>query len=173
MALATSRLSWKQIHRSWICRADVSRCLHAVDRHREWQGAGTSSRHAATAALSLRIYSSEECPLCDGLKEKLDALRERAKFQLDIWANMQVEVRSIIGTAVVTGAPAGCRGHEIVQAIDVDQDQHLKDKYRMRIPVLEVEAAGGEWKELPFQSPRLTADALGKRLEKHISEVIQ
>lgn len=54
----------------------------------------------------------------------------------------------------------------------MDADQQLKDKYRMRIPVLELEA-NGEWKELPFQSPRMTADALGKRLEKHIADAQQ
>ena len=60
----------------------------------------------------------------------------------------------------------------VVQAIDVDSDEDLKDKYRMRIPVLELEA-NGDWKELPFQPPRLTADALGKRLEKHINDITQ
>lgn len=64
------------------------------------------------------------------------------------------------------------RAQFAVQAIDVDSDEHLKDKYRMRIPVLEF-GANGEWKELPFQPPRLTADALGKRLEKHIRDVDQ
>lgn len=60
----------------------------------------------------------------------------------------------------------------VVQAIDVDSDEDLKNKYRMRIPVLELEA-NGEWKQLPFQPPRLTADALGKRLEKHINDISQ
>ena len=50
-------------------------------------------RHIATAALSLRVYSAEDCPLCDGLKDKLEALRERGKFQQDMWSNMQIEVR--------------------------------------------------------------------------------
>lgn len=54
----------------------------------------------------------------------------------------------------------------------MDTDKGLKEKYRMRIPVLAVDA-GGEWKELPRQSPRLTADALGKRLEKDIVGLLQ
>jgi hypothetical protein len=57
-----------------------------------------------------------------------------------------------------------------MQAIDVNSDEELTVKYRMRIPVLTVQR-NGEWKELPFQSPRLHADALGKRLEKCISEL--
>lgn len=93
MALAASRHSWKQLNRSWVYRADASRCLCAVDRDTGRRDHHTLSQNTATAALSLRIYSSEDCPLCDGLKDKLEALRERGKFQQDIWANMEIEVR--------------------------------------------------------------------------------
>lgn len=55
-----------------------------------------------------------------------------------------------------------------MQVIDVDTDQALQAKYRMKVPVLSYER-DGEWKELPFQSPRLHAEALGRRLEKIIS----
>lgn len=60
----------------------------------------------------------------------------------------------------------------IVQVFDVDEDEALKEKYRMKVPVLAYQS-GDEWNELPFQSPRLTADALGKRLEKIITEQLQ
>lgn len=53
--------------------------------------------------------------------------------------------------------------------VDVDTDQDLQAKYRMKVPVLAYER-NGEWRELPFQSPRLHAEALGKRLEKIITE---
>lgn len=98
MALAASRQGWKQLHSSWARRSDVSRCLCAAGP-RELHHNGHAvlfrarPRHIATAALSLRVYSSADCPLCDGLKEKLEALRERGKFQQDIWSNMRIEVR--------------------------------------------------------------------------------
>lgn len=56
-----------------------------------------------------------------------------------------------------------------MQVINVDEDEALREKYRMKIPVLAYER-DGQWTELPFQSPRLHADALGKRLEKIITE---
>lgn len=173
MALVASRHGWKHIQRSWMYKGDISRSLCAVSRREVDAGMykKVPCRQISTAALSLRIYSSEDCPLCDGLKEKLEALRERAQFQPDMWANMQVEVRPNQAPTLYRQGTASL-DRLFVQAIDVDADQHLKDKYRMRIPVLEFDA-GGEWKELPFQSPRLTADALGKRLEKHITEARQ
>lgn len=56
-----------------------------------------------------------------------------------------------------------------IQVVDVDEDKALRDKYRMRVPVMAYES-NGQWRELPFQSPRLHAEALGKRLEKIITE---
>lgn len=46
------------------------------------------------AALNVKIFSAQNCPLCDGLKEKLEALRQRSQFQEDIWTGMQIEVCS-------------------------------------------------------------------------------
>eukprot|EP00892_Ulva_mutabilis_P009007 jgi/Ulvmu1/6479/UM003_0110.1 len=106
----------------------------------------TSARRLATrAGLNFKIFSAQDCPLCDGLKDKLEALQQRSQFQEDFWTGMQIEV------------------------VDVDTDQELRDKYRMKVPVLAYES-NGEWTELPFQSPRLHAEALGKRLEKIITE---
>lgn len=61
------------------------RCCHASD-----------NGEASTAgSFKLIVYSKQECPLCDKLKDKLEALIGRAAFSASPLANAQLEVRDI------------------------------------------------------------------------------
>ena len=49
-----------------------------------------------TVPLKLIIYSKQDCPLCDKLKEKLDAIVDRASFvPTSVMRNVEIEVRDI------------------------------------------------------------------------------
>lgn len=52
---------------------------------------------AAPAPFKLVVYSKADCPLCDKLKEKLDAIQARAAFAPSVLAGVAVEVRDIAG----------------------------------------------------------------------------
>ena len=43
-------------------------------------------------AVGLRLYTKPNCPLCDGLQEKLTAVRSKAAFTGGFWAAVDVEV---------------------------------------------------------------------------------
>lgn len=77
------------ITRAW--RASIARSKNTLnvrpDRHR------CPSRYVVSrAGLNFKIYSAEDCPLCDGLKDKLEALKQRSQFQEDFWTGMTIEV---------------------------------------------------------------------------------
>jgi hypothetical protein len=50
-------------------------------------------------SFKLIIYSKEDCHLCDGLKEKLAALLERASFVPSVLSGVELEVRDISGNS--------------------------------------------------------------------------
>lgn len=54
-----------------------------------------SGGDAASATFKLIVYSKEDCPLCDKLKEKLEAMRDRAEFLPSILTGVELEVRDI------------------------------------------------------------------------------
>lgn len=47
---------------------------------------------AERAGLNVKLFSAQDCPLCDGLKDKLEALRQRSQFQQDFWTGLSIEV---------------------------------------------------------------------------------
>jgi hypothetical protein len=71
------------------------------------QTPATPARHLACAAgddataslddvpFRLIIYSKEDCPLCDKLKERLNAIQERAAFVPSVLSGVPMEVRDI------------------------------------------------------------------------------
>jgi len=50
---------------------------------------------AAPAPFKLVVYSKEDCPLCDKLKEKLESIMDRAAFMPSVLSGVELEVRDI------------------------------------------------------------------------------
>eukprot|EP01025_Chloroclados_australasicus_P017349 TRINITY_DN18826_c0_g1_i5.p2 TRINITY_DN18826_c0_g1~~TRINITY_DN18826_c0_g1_i5.p2 ORF type:complete len:150 (-),score=16.94 TRINITY_DN18826_c0_g1_i5:446-895(-) len=93
------------------------------------------------AALKLRLYTSSNCPLCEGLHSKVQAVIAKAEFMPSIWTDASLEV------------------------IDVETQPEAWEEYRSQVPVLLADLGPQQgWQELPRQAPRLSADATGKRL---------
>eukprot|EP00887_Chlorella_sp_A99_P004081 scaffold23.g4081.t1 len=126
-------------------------------------GAGDGGA-AALEPLVLVIYSKEGCHLCDGLKEKVEALLGRAEFLPCALTGARLEVR------------------------DIATNPAWEQAYAMTIPVLaaarhdgsdEVSAAGVVIERgrveaacaapIPRPSPRLTADGLQRHIERFLA----
>ena len=91
------------------------------------------------------IYTKETCPLCDGLKDKVTAILERAPFT---------------GSAL--------NGFTI-QPRDIMSNPEWEQRYSMEIPVLAVVRTDGSEHVVPRQSPRAPVD----RLEQAIVEALE
>ncbi|KAL4544539.1 hypothetical protein Ndes2526B_g00500 [Nannochloris sp. 'desiccata'] len=126
------------------------KCTFTAPAH---QQLGSRRRVAITAAgdgatassFKLIVYSKEDCPLCDKLKEKLEAILDRAAFMPSILSDVELEIR------------------------DVSTNPAWKAAYSMSVPVLAVASSdGSNEREVPRPSPRLTADMLEKHLDKHL-----
>jgi hypothetical protein len=112
-----------------------------LDRRRGAPGPAASRqlRLAATATASppppppppapfkLVLYSKQDCPLCDKLKEKLGALMDRAAFMPSLLSGVELEVRDIddrpewaarYGMAVPVLAAAPLDGGVEVRGVD-------------------------------------------------------
>ncbi|KAL4439702.1 hypothetical protein ABPG75_002703 [Micractinium tetrahymenae] len=108
-------------------------------------GTGGSSG-SADQPWRLIIYSKEGCHLCDGLKDKVEALLERAEFLPSVLSAAELEVR------------------------DIAARPEWESKYAMSIPVLAASAADGSGEvEVPRPSPRSSADALQRHIEKFLA----
>lgn len=95
--------------------------------------------------FKLIIYSKPDCPLCDGLKEKVSGLLRRAEFQQSLLSGAKLEVR------------------------DIMSNPEWEAAYSMAIPVLAHSALDGSHEQkVPRPAPRLSAD----RLERHIVEAL-
>lgn len=85
--------------------------------------------------------------MCDGLKEKVEALLERAQFMPSALSAAELEVR------------------------DITSNPQWEAKYAMSIPILAMAAADGSGEvEVPRPSPRYSADALQKHIEKFLAQ---
>ena len=81
-----------------------------------------SSVHASSQQSrkkALVIYTKDECPLCDGLKDKISGILARARF---------------------TGSQISCFGLEIR---DISGNSEWLSKYSMEVPVLAVRSEEG------------------------------
>lgn len=103
-----------------------------------------SSSSSPSSLPALIIYTKETCPLCDGLKDKVQAILDRAPF---------------------TGSEL--KGFKI-QARDVMSNPEWESRYSMEVPVLAVVRPDGSEHVVPRQSPRAPVD----RLEKVILETL-
>eukprot|EP00878_Enallax_costatus_P009143 GHUV01009557.1.p1 GENE.GHUV01009557.1~~GHUV01009557.1.p1 ORF type:complete len:148 (+),score=40.88 GHUV01009557.1:322-765(+) len=105
------------------------------------------SRRTSLACCSqhnFRLYTKPDCPLCDGLKDKLQGLIDRAEFMPSFLTGATLEVR------------------------DISSNAAWQDAMHLSIPVLAVADADGEEVILPRPQPRITAD----RLQRHLQEAL-
>ena len=65
------------------------------------------------------VYSKDECPLCDGLKDKISGILDRAPFSGSELKDYSIEVRDIL------------------------TNPSWEEKYSMQIPVMAVEQSDG------------------------------
>lgn len=100
--------------------------------------------------LGLVLYSKPDCSLCDGMKEKLEAVMDASHFTSGLLSNVDLEVRDI------SINPAWWEAHG------------------NSVPVLYLSLAGEEVEvKLPKPVVRLNASRLGKRIEDQIREHLQ
>lgn len=98
-----------------------------------------------SAPFRLIIYSKDNCPLCIGLKEKVEALIERAAFVPSILSKADLEVR------------------------DIADNPAWQAAFEMQVPVMaQADIDGANERALPRASPRVTAEGLAKHLAKYL-----
>mmetsp|Transcript_28377 Transcript_28377/g.39200 ORF Transcript_28377/g.39200 Transcript_28377/m.39200 type:complete len:198 (-) Transcript_28377:178-771(-) len=102
----------------------------------------------ASSNFKLILYSKDGCCLCDGLKEKFDALFEAAKFSHNSVSGAVLEVR------------------------DITSSEELFQKYKFEIPVLaRAELDDSDEITIPRPSPRANASQLDKHLHKFYEKI--
>ena len=113
--------------------------------------ASTSTRVVTASASNNKdtsviiIYTKETCPLCDGLKDKVTAILERAPFTGSALNGFTIKPR------------------------DIMSNPEWEQRYSMEIPVLAVVRTDGSEHVVPRQSPRAPVD----RLEQAIVEALE
>ncbi|GBF90028.1 hypothetical protein Rsub_02735 [Raphidocelis subcapitata] len=112
-------------------RPPAARALAAAAAARPWpqqllQRQPARRRAVARAAAQrLVLYTKPDCPLCDGLKDKLTALIDRAAFVPSALTDAQLEVRDISANAA------------------------WQDDLHLSVPVLAALSAAGEEPRIP------------------------
>jgi hypothetical protein len=92
------------------------------------------------------LYTKETCPLCDGLKDKVQAILDRAPFTGSALQGYRLEPRDIMSNV------------------------EWESRYSMEIPVMAVLRPDGTERVVPRQSPRVTADRLEQAIVKSLVE---
>ncbi len=90
-ALASQAISLKHAY-TFTANAPADQRLGS---RRRFTAAAAAGDGATAAPFKLIVYSKEDCPLCDKLKEKLEALMDRAAFMPSVLSNVELEVRDI------------------------------------------------------------------------------
>eukprot|EP00775_Hariotina_reticulata_P013792 gene13792-13913_t len=109
--------------------------------------AGIASRQKAVVCYSQHsfiLYTKPDCPLCDGLKDKLQALIDRAQFMPSFLSGSSLEVR------------------------DISSNEAWQDDLHLSVPVLAVTDEHGQEAVLPRPPPRISAE----RLQRHLQEAL-
>lgn len=91
------------------------------------------------------LYTKPDCPLCDGLKDKLQALIDRAAFMPSFLTGASLEVR------------------------DISTNEAWQDAMHLSVPVLALLDSQDQEVVLPRPQPRVPAD----RLQQHLQQAIQ
>eukprot|EP00882_Tetradesmus_deserticola_P029652 GHRQ01033235.1.p1 GENE.GHRQ01033235.1~~GHRQ01033235.1.p1 ORF type:complete len:162 (+),score=75.42 GHRQ01033235.1:48-488(+) len=123
----------------------ISRPIRSFARHTLLRPA-TSRRQGLVCGSQYNfvLYTKPECPLCDGLKDKMQGLIDRAQFM----------------PSFLTGAT--------LEARDISTNEEWQGAMRLSVPVLAVLDAQGSEVVLPRPQPRLTAE----RLQRHLEEAL-
>lgn len=135
------RNAWKTHRKGLELKTALARSFHE-------NSSPGSPLSAQTRAFKLIVYSKDECPLCDKLKEKLMALKERDDFlPSSILYNAEIDVRNI------------------------SSKPEWMTRYAMQVPVMAAaDADGSNEAEIPRASPRISADGLEKHLRRILIE---
>ena len=83
-----------QLHACGI-NASIDQPLGFRRRATTISASGDGGKGAGASSFKLIVYSKEDCPLCDKLKEKLDALVDRAAYMPSILSDAEIEIRDI------------------------------------------------------------------------------
>ncbi|PNH06980.1 hypothetical protein TSOC_006592 [Tetrabaena socialis] len=89
----------------------------------------------------LILYSKPNCPLCEGTRDRVQGLIERAAFMPSALTEYTLEVRDISTNAAWSAA------------------------YDMEVPVLTTITPAGEEVRIPRSPPRMTTDKLRQHIE--------
>lgn len=111
--------------------------------HRTAAGGGADPDVGQRAII---LYTKEKCPLCDGLKDKVQAILDRAPFTGSALQGYRLEPRDIMSNA------------------------EWETRYGMEIPVIAVMGPDGAERMVPRQSPRVTADRLERAIVESLVE---
>ena len=134
--LACGMIVQKLLTRMQTGRQLPSLIGHTI-RHRHTVVVGTFSRSRAglpicslAGSLSeqkIIIYSKDDCPLCDGLKDKISGILDRAPFTGSALNGFEIEVR------------------------DIKTNSTWDEQYAMQVPVMAVELQqGGEVRPITY-----------------------
>jgi glutaredoxin len=116
---------------------------HNLSSHRRFtttSAASSGDGATDTTSFTLIVYSKQNCPLCDKLKEKLEAIMDRAAFMPSILSNAELEIR------------------------DISTNPAWLAAYSMSVPVLAVASPDGT-NEVSCSSERLTTYVIMTHLE--------
>ncbi|KAF8065622.1 hypothetical protein HT031_003223 [Scenedesmus sp. PABB004] len=109
------------------------------------RAAALAARSSSGGSHSFVLYTKPDCPLCDGLKDKVRGLIDRAEFVPCFLSGATLEVRDIATNAA------------------------WQDAMHLAVPVLAVVDEQGNEVVLPRPQPRVTAD----RLQRHLEEALR
>jgi len=125
-----------------------SRSSGAVSRATASTGTMGATRRVTIAAAAgnktIILYTKETCPLCDGLKDKVQAILDRAPFTGSALQGYSIESRDILS------------------------NPDWEREYSMEIPVMAVARPDGSEVRIPRTPPRITADKLEQTIIKYV-----
>jgi hypothetical protein len=85
-----------------------------------YQVRGGTACPASVSRKTIIVYSKDDCPLCDGLKDKISGILDRAQFTGSVLKDYNIEIRDIMTNPL------------------------WEEKFSMQIPVMAVEQSDGK-----------------------------
>lgn len=126
--------------------AVARRIAGAVAHRAALAGGADRGSEPEVGQRAIILYTKETCPLCDGLKDKVQAILDRAPFTGSALNGYRLEPR------------------------DIMSNTEWERRYGMEIPVMAVLSQDGTERVVPRQSPRVTADRLEQVILKSLIE---
>ncbi|GLI67019.1 hypothetical protein VaNZ11_011184 [Volvox africanus] len=111
--------------------------------HRRQQATRASAHKDALAKQQriIIIYIKPNCPLCEGTRDRVQGLIDRAQFMPSVLTEYTLEVR------------------------DISTDPAWSVAYAMEVPILTTLTVDGREVRIPRPGPRMTTDKLRQHLE--------